>query len=67
MCRVEGLFKETMSAALGLPLQHDHVTALAFAAILLAFATGDVANRALLAHQEAVQLAGVLLKVHACF
>lgn len=62
MCRVEGLFEETMTAALGLPLEQDPATALAFAAMLLAFACGDVANRALLAQTKAVQLAGKLLK-----
>ena len=67
MFRVEGLFIETMTAGLGLPLQQDHVTALAFAAVLLAFALGDVANRALLAQAEAIQLAGMLLKVRAVF
>ena len=67
MVRVEGLFIETMTAGLGLPLQQDHVTALAFAAVLLAFAVGDVANRALLAQAEAIQLAGMLLKVRAVF
>ena len=52
-----------MTAALSLPLEQDNLTALAFAAALLAFASGDVASRALLAQAEAVQLAGKLLKV----
>lgn len=54
-----------MAAALVLPLQQDPVTALAFAAMLLAFATGDVANRALLSQTQTVQLAAKLLKVQA--
>ena len=36
---------------------------MAFAAMLLSFASGDVANRALLATTEAVQLASQLLQV----
>ena len=64
-CRIEGLFKEAMTAALQLPLHDDCTTALAFAAMLLSFASGDVANRALLATTEAVQLAGQLIQVQA--
>jgi len=64
-CRIEGLFKEAMTAALQLPLHDDCTTALAFAAMLLSFASGDVANRALLATTEAVQLAGQLIQVRA--
>ena len=52
-----------MAAALQLPLHDDCTIALSFAAMLLAFASGDVANRALLASKEAVQLAGHLLQV----
>lgn len=52
-----------MVAALQLPLQKECTTAMAFAAMLLSFASGDVANRALLATTEAVQLAGQLLQV----
>ncbi|DBB08404.1 TPA: hypothetical protein ACH3X3_008557 [Trebouxia sp. C0006] len=62
--RIEGLFKEAMTAALQLPLHDDCTTALAFSAMLLSFASGDVANRALLATTEAVQLAGQLIQVH---
>ncbi len=54
-----------MTAALQLPLRDDCTTALAFAAMLLSFASGDVANRALLATTEAVQLAGQLIQVQA--
>ena len=36
---------------------------MAFAAMLLSFASGDVANRSLLATTEAVQLASQLLQV----
>ncbi len=64
--RIEGLFKEAMTAALQLPLHDECTTALAFAAMLLNFASGDVANRALLATAEAVQLAGQLLQVWMC-
>ena len=39
---------------------------MAFAAMLLSFASGDVANRALLATTEAVQLASQLLQVIYC-
>lgn len=52
-----------MVAALQLPLQKECTTAMAFAAMLLSFASGDVANRALLATTEAVQLASQLLQV----
>ncbi|KAL0041625.1 hypothetical protein WJX79_009899 [Trebouxia sp. C0005] len=62
--RIEGLFKEAMTAALQLPLHDNCTMALAFAAMLLSFASGDVANRALLATTEAVQLIGQLLQVH---
>ena len=57
------MFKEAMAAALLLPLHKDCTTALSFAAMLLSFASGDVANRALLATTEAVQLASQLLQV----
>lgn len=63
VCRIEGLFKEVMTAALLLPLHKECTTAMAFAAMLLSFASGDVANRALLATTEAVQLASQLLQV----
>lgn len=63
--RIEGLFKEAMTAALQLPLHDNCTMALAFAAMLLSFASGDVANRALLATTEAVQLIGQLLQVQA--
>ena len=53
-----------MSAALQLPLHKECTTAMAFAAMLLSFASGDVANRALLATTEAVQLASKLLQVN---
>lgn len=66
LCRIEGLFKEAMTAALQLPLHDDCTTALSFAAMLLSFASGDVANRALLATTEAMQLAGRLLQVCPC-
>ena len=62
-CRIEGLFKEAMTSALQLPLHNECTAALSFAAMLLSFASGDVANRALLATTEAVQLAGKLLQV----
>lgn len=62
-CRIEGLFKEAMTAALRLPLHRECSTAMAFAAMLLSFASGDVANRSLLATTEAVQLASQLLQV----
>lgn len=52
-----------MTAALLLPLHKESTTALSFAAMLLSFASGDVANRALLASTEAVQLASQLLQV----
>ena len=52
-----------MSAALRLPLHKECTTAMAFAAMLFSFASGDVANRALLATAEAVQLASQLLQV----
>ena len=65
-CRIEGVFKEAMTAALHLPLHDDCTTALAFAAMLLNFASGDVANRALLASKEAVLLMGKLLMVRFC-
>lgn len=62
--RIEGLFKEAVTAALLLPLHEECTTALSFAAMLLSFASGDVANRALLATTEAVQLVSQLLQVH---
>ena len=52
-----------MTAALLLPLHKECTTAMAFAAMLLSFASGDVANRALLATTEAVQLGSQLLQV----
>ena len=55
-----------MTAALRLPLHKESTTAMAFAAMLLSFASGDVANRALLATTEAVQLASQLLQVIYC-
>ena len=63
MCRIEGAFKEAMTAGLQLPMHDECMTALAFAAMLLSFASGEVANRALLASKEAVQLMGKLLQV----
>ena len=53
-----------MTAALQLPLHDVCITAVAFAAMLLNFASGDVANRALLASKEAVLLMGKLLSVN---